>query len=226
MYHSRNYMQKLMKFTLQIKLNILRKTSPILVMLFALSLCSCGASYKNRYFPVKNLAQRESSLGFSITPPTGNSWFEKLNNDSLYYLKKTGRKDYAIYTKATEIHLNPNELKADNFLKFVTKTKKLQTASGNLKNVAFQIIPDNALSPLCVRYILTYEDHSVITENKDEYINVKNRGLVCMHPDTLFNGVDMCYVESSLHSSKKSIGKTNEEGEYFLRSLKFHSQGT
>ena len=215
-----------MKFTIKIKSNIIRKTSPILAMLLIFSLCSCGTSYKNRYFPVKNLAQRESSLGFSITPPTGDSWFEKLNNNSLYYLKKTGRKDYAIYTKATEIHLNPNELKADTFLQFVTKSKKLHTKSGNFQNVAFQIIPDNALSPLCVRYILTYEDHTMKLQSKDEYINVKNSGLVCMHPDTLFNGIDMCYVESSLQSSKNSIGKINEEGEFFLRSLKFHSQGT
>jgi len=215
-----------MKFTIQLKTIATSNTSPILAMLLALSLCSCGASYKNRYFPVKNLAQRESSLGFSITPPTGDSWFEKLNNNSLYYLKKTGRKDYAIYTKATEIHLNPNELKADRFLLFVTRSKKPHTKSGIFQNVAFQIIPDNALSPLCVRYVLTYEDHSMKSQNKDEYINVKNSGLVCMHPDTLFNGVDMCYVESSLQSSKNSIGKINEEGEFFLRSLRFHSQGT
>ena len=215
-----------MKFTIQLKKIATSNTSPILTILLALLLCSCGASYKNRYFPVKNLAQRESSLGFSITPPTGDSWFEKLNNNSLYYLKKTGRKDYAIYTKATEIHLNPSELKADRFLLFVTRSKKPHTKSGTFQNVAFQIIPDNALSPLCVRYVLTYEDHSMKSQSKEEYINIKNSGLVCMHPDTLFNGVDMCYVESSLQSSQNSIDKINEEGEFFLRSLKFHSQGT
>ena len=219
-------MQIFMKFTLQFKSTVTSNTSPILTVLLALSLCSCGSSYKNRYFPVKNLAQRESSLGFSITPPTGDSWFEKLNNNSLYYLKKTGRKDYAIYTKATEIHLNPNELKADRFLQFVTRSKKPHTKSGDFQKVAFQVIPDNALSPLCVRYVLTYEDHSMKSQSKEEYINIKNSGLVCMHPDTLFNGVDMCYVERSLQSSKNPIGKSNEEGEFFLRSLKFHSQGT
>ncbi len=215
-----------MKFIIQTKAIVTSNISLILAVLLALSLCSCGTSYKNRYFPVKNLAQRESSLGFSITPPTGDSWFEKLNNNSLYYLKKTGRKDYAIYTKATEIHLSPNELKADKFLQFVTKSKKLCATSGNFQNVAFQIIPDNTLSPLCVRYVLTYEEHNIQQQNKYEYVNVKNSGLVCMHPDTLFNGVDMCYVESSLQSSKNSIGKINEEGEFFLKSLKFHPQGT
>ncbi len=197
----------------------------IVTVLIIFSLSSCTASYQNRYFPVKNMQQRESSFGFSITPPTGKHWYEKLNNNSLYYLKKTDRKDYSIYTKATEIHLKAKELKADTFLQFVIRSKKLNMASGNFKNVSFQIIQNNKLSPLCVRYIQKYEDHSRKYNRKNTYIDVKNNGLVCMHPDKPRNGVDMYYVESTLHTPEKSAQLFTNEGEYFLSSLKFHPRG-
>ena len=218
--------QTFMKLILQIKTILPHNVLSIFAAFLTLLLCSCTTVYQNRYFPVNNLAQRESSLGFSITPPAGKHWYEKLNNNSLYYLKKTNQKDYAIYTKATEIHLRPEDLKADRFLAFVLKSKKLNNASGDFQNISLRIIQTKALSPLCIRYIQIYEDHSAKYLGKDEYVNIKNSGLVCMHPDTPRNGVDMYYVESSLKSSENPINDLNEEGESFLKSLKFHPLGT
>lgn len=44
----------------------------ILFMLF-----SCGAK-NTKYYAVKHYQPRESNLGFSITPPPGDHWYEKL----------------------------------------------------------------------------------------------------------------------------------------------------
>ncbi|MFH0783700.1 MAG: hypothetical protein V2B20_17340 [Pseudomonadota bacterium] len=185
-------------------------------------LCSCGSPYTNHYFPVNNHDQRASSLGFSIAPPSGVGWYEKINNNSLYYLKKMPSDDYSIYTKATEIHLDDSELEADKFLQYVKNNKKLNTASGNYRNVSFHFTHDTALSPHCIRYVQSYDDYGIKNLKKNEFVRVKNVGLVCMHPENPQNGIDMFYVESTMQSQGTHDQSYKDEGESFLHSLKFH----
>lgn len=198
----------------------------LLVLLFIISLCGCAAqtnSFSNHYFPVNNTKKRESSLGFSITPPSGAGWFEKLNNDSLYYLKKITAKDYSIYTKATEIHIPDVDLESEKFLQFVKDTRQLNVNSSDYRNISTSYTVDPELSPLCVRYYQKYEDHGNKNLKEDDFIKIRKSGLVCMHPDTLSEGVDMFYVESFLQSQASGNTSYKEEGESFLGSLKFHS---
>ncbi len=206
---------------------LLRSYSGLLLiaLLSLISLCSCASpqSYTNHYFPVKNGEQRASSLGFSITPPSGINWYEKLNDKSLYYLKKVQTDDYSIYTKATEIHLDGSELEVGGFLQYVKNDKKLNTTAGNFRNVSFRYTLDKDLSPLCIRYVQDYEDHGIKNLKKDEFIRVQKSGLVCMHPETPENGVDMFYVESVRQSQAHQDQTFKDEGEFFLSSLKFHS---
>lgn len=200
----------------------------LIVFLLSISLCSCASpliSQTNHYFPVKNREQRASSLGFSIAPPSGINWYEKLKDNSLYYLKKIQTNDYSIYTKATEIHLDDKELEAGKFLQYVKNDKKLTPTSGDYRNVSFRYIQDKELSPLCIRYVQDYEDHGIKNLKKDEFIRVQKKGLVCMHPEAPENGVDMFYVESIRQSPKQQDQSYKDEGEFFLSSLKFHPIG-
>jgi hypothetical protein len=202
--------------------------SIIAALFLFLGLSSCAApfsSYSNHYFPVINREQRASSLGFSIAPPTGVDWYEKKNNNSLYYLKKINTDNYAIYTKATEIHLGNSELESNRFLQYVKNDKKLNVTAGDYRNISFRYTLDTALSPLCIRYAQDYEDHSSKNLKKDEFVRVKKHGLVCMHPDTPENGIDMFYVESFKQSQTAEDQSYKDEGEVFLSSLKFHSGG-
>lgn len=213
----------------KIRLNVLLPPSlPITIaaLFLFLSLSSCAAtfsSYSNHYFPVINREQRASSLGFSIAPPTGTGWFEKKNNKSLYYLKKINNDDYAIYTKATEIHLDNSELESNRFLQYVKNDKKLNATVGDYRNVSFRYSMDTELSPLCIRYAQDYEDHSSKNLKNNEFVRVKKHGLVCMHPETPENGIDMFYVESFKQSQTTGDQSYKDEGEVFLKSLKFHS---
>lgn len=215
-----------MSITLQATL--VRSYSGLLsiALLLLISLCSCASpltSHTNHYFPVKNREQRVNSLGYSIAPPSGIDWYEKLNDKSLYYLKKIQTADYSIYTKATEIHLDHSELEAGRFLQYVKNDKKLNATSGDYRNVSFRYTLDKELSPLCIRYVQDYEDHGIKNLEKDEFIRVQKNGLVCMHPETPENGVDMFYVESVKQSQAHQDQTYKEEGENFLSSLKFHS---
>ncbi|MBU1566736.1 MAG: hypothetical protein KJ630_14050 [Proteobacteria bacterium] len=194
----------------------------LIAFLLLISLCSCASSYTNHYFPVKSREQRASSFGFSIAPPSGIGWYEKLNDNSLYYLKKIQTNDYSIYTKATEIHLDRSELETDKFLKYVKNDKKLNTSSGDFRNVSFRYTLDKKLSPLCIRYVQNYEDHGIKNLKDEDFVRVQKNGLVCMHPETPENGVDMFYVESVKQSQDHQDRTYKDEGEFFLSSLKFH----
>ncbi|WP_457576970.1 hypothetical protein [Desulfomarina sp.] len=160
-------------------------------------------------------------MGFSISPPSGARWYEKHNRDSLYYLKITEEKKYSIFAKATEIHLLENELDKTNFIKFVKEKKKIHSDQGDYRNIKFQYRTDTGLSPYCVRYFQKYEDHSKREILQNNYIVVKNSGLVCMHPETPANGIDMYYQESYLSSGNEPQKSFEDECEFFLSSLRF-----
>ncbi len=186
------------------------------------ALCSCGSPYTNHYFAVNNHEQRASSLGFSIAPPSGVGWYEKINNNSLYYLKKIPSDDYAIYTKATEIHLESSELQADRFVQYVKKNKSLNTSSGDYRNVSFRYTHETALSPLCIRYNQSYDDYGLKNLKKNDFVLIRKNGLVCMHPENPQNGIDIFYAESAVQSQGAQYLSYKDEGESFLNSLKFH----
>jgi hypothetical protein len=190
-------------------------------LLLPVMLCVCCAPTSNHYFPVTDLKERNNSHGFSITPPSGNGWYEKLNNATLYYLKKVPSSDYAIYTSATELSFADNSLKAEDLLTIVERRKQLAPTSTTLKNVTLRVVLEPQQSPLCVRYTQEYEDHGTNTEANGQYVMIYKNGLVCLHPDTPNVGIDICYVESSRSSLHRSALSYKEEGEYFLNSLRF-----
>ncbi len=198
-----------------------RDIKNIIPLFLVVLLCSCGSVYTNHYFLVNNHGKRTNSFGFSITPPSGIGWYEKLNKKSLYYLKKTDLATHVIYTKATEIHLQPQMLDKRKFMQFVTDYKKINTQKGNIKNITFRLVPYTLLSPFCVRYVQKYEDHGRGGKNTNRYNKVTNRGLVCMHPDAPLNGVDMYYAEITRYSPQKKYKSYQDEGEKFLNSLTF-----
>lgn len=196
-----------------------------LIVLCFLNACTTGRrSYSNRYFPVKTLEKRASTLGFSITPPKGYGWYEKVHNETLYYLKRVPTKNYSIYTKATEITLHRSDLDSNKFLAFVKRTKRVNLSSGTIKNHSFNYSFSRDLSPLCIRYNQNYDDYSKKKLKRNEFIHVRNSGLVCMHPKKPKNGVDMYYVESSVQSGANQTKSFSSEGESFLASLTFHNK--
>jgi hypothetical protein len=198
------------------------------LVLFIISLVGCAAqtdSSANHYYRVRDHNKRESSLGFSIRPPAGRDWLEKLSDQSLYYLKQTQTSTYAIYTKATEIRLTSVDRQADKFFQFVKTSQESNVNSGAYRNVSATFSPDTELSPLCVRYYLKYEDHMEKNLKPREFIKIRRNGLMCMHPDSPDVGVDMFYVESVLQSRGPVSHSYWEEGESFLSSLQFHSPG-
>ena len=189
--------------------------------LFIFTGCSSVSSKTTRYYPVKQYTPRENSLGFSILPPPGNNWYEKLRDNSLIYLKKDQPETYAIYTQATEIILDHPISEEKELVEYVMKTKDVDLTSGRYKNYTSQYYTKKSPSQQCVRYNNNFEDHGVKNLAEKTFVIVKSGGVFCLHPDTPGVGVDLYYFEKSLSGADNTSYKN--EGEQFLSSLNFNT---
>lgn len=180
-----------------------------------------SCSSPERYYPVTDIAPRQNSHGFSISPPHGEGWYEKHKGDSLLYLKKTGSSDHLVYMKATEISINPNLYSDIGFGEYVRIMKKSDLPEDRYENIIFTIEPYTSISPYCVRYLRTYKDYGDNRDKNSVYVNVENGGMVCMHPDNPEFGIDMYYSGRSKATS--DLISYRKEGDTFLNSLHFDS---
>ena len=192
-----------------------------LLALFIFSGCSSMGSKNTRYYPVKQYTPRENSLGFSISPPPGSNWYEKLRDKSLIYLKKDQPETYAIYTQATEVILEHPISEEKELVEYVMKSKKIDIKSGRYKNYKSQYLTKKSPSRQCVRYNNNFEDHGMKNLDKETFVIVKSGGVFCLHPDTPNVGIDLYYFEKSI-SGVDNMSYQNE-GEEFLSSLNFNT---
>lgn len=197
------------------------KISLLFLIIFALSSCSAVNSKNTRYYPVKQYSPRQNSLGFSISPPPGNHWYEKLKDNSLIYLKKSQPENYAIYTQATEIYLNSPIYAEKELVKYVMESKNIDATSKRYKNFKSRYNTQKSPSRQCVSYENNFEDHGVRSLNKDSFVVVKSSGLFCLHPDTPNIGIDIYYFEKSI--SGTDTRSYQNEGEQFIASLNFNT---
>ncbi len=200
---------------------ILIKFLLLFLALCVVSGCSSAGSKNSRYYPVKQHTPRENSLGFSILPPPGNNWHEKLRNNSLIYLKKDQSETYAIYTRATEVILEHPISEEKELVEYVMKSKNVDIKSGRYKNYTSQYHTKKSPSKQCVRYSSNFEDHGVENLTKEAFIIVKSSGVFCLHPDSPGVGIDLYYYEKSLSGADNMSYKS--EGEQFLSSLNFNT---
>lgn len=200
-------------------MNRLNKHITIIFVLSLFFLVGCAENKK--YYRVKNYEPRRSTLGFSIEPPPGKGWYEKHKDDSLIYLKKTDANQYSLQTKATEINFSKSIRLKDDFIKYV-HDKKAKTLLGTKhKNAKIDYLIEEKRSTFCVKYKYCYEDHNYKNLKKNEFVIIKNNGLVCMHPDVPTNGIELSYMEKTLSSAHHQ--SYLNEGEMFLNSLAFVS---
>lgn len=191
----------------------------LFIILFLISSCSTH-THKAKYYEVKNYKPRASSLGFSIVPPPGENWYEKLKNDSLYYLKiSKSHKRYSILTEAREVRLKRSFKSSDELVDYVKHEKENSLLPVDFKNGKVSVRLETSLSKYCVRYSKLYEDHGVKGLRGRRFVNVDTQGLFCLHPGNEQVGVDVSYVEKSLSDTKAESYRN--EGELFLASLNF-----
>ena len=175
---------------------------------------------KTRYHAVKHHKPRASTLGFSITPPPGSDWYEKLQDDSLFYVKINDlHTRYVILTEAREVHLKKNIGSLAEIESYVEREKKKDIESPHYKQQNISVHNEDSPAEECVRYNQYYQDHGLQGLKKGSYVNVDTHGLFCLHPDNRKVAIDINYVEKSL--SNVQVTAYSSEGETFLASLKF-----
>lgn len=194
----------------------------VATLLVTLSCCGC-ADNTGRYLPVYTNTPRISTLGFSVLPPPGRGWYERVNRDSLYYVKKMDSDTYSIASRATELHFTEEFPGINDFLAHVKERKRISVDPSLIRNVRL-FFDVSETSKSCIRYRQRYEDHR--SEGSHElsaqsFTNVSNTGLICVHPDNDRLGIDLFYQERK--ASGKSAQSFASEGESFLASLSFLS---
>lgn len=188
-------------------------------------LTSCGPA-PNRYLPVFHNKPRISTLGFSISPPPGMNWYEKVSDGSILYLKKSEPKNYFIYIKATELHFKKEFACAEDFLAYVKAKKDINIDPDLYKNGSSEYLQTQQ-KEICVKYQQHYEDHSIKTSKSPDskfFANVNSHGLICIHPEKPGIGIDMFYLEREIPGT--SVVSYADEGEQFLASLAFLDKNT
>lgn len=193
----------------------------IAAVLTAFICCGC-AHNSDRYLPVHTSTPRISTLGFSVRPPPGRGWYERVNRDTLFYFKKIDSDTYSIATRATELHFSQEFPGINDFLDHV-KTRKLIGGDSILISNVRLTLSVSAKSQRCVRYRQRYEDHRPEGPSgglaAPPFTIVSNTGLVCAHPDNDRLGIDLFYQERQ--ASDKPAQSFANEGESFLSSLSF-----
>ena len=200
-------------------MNKLNRNITIIFLLSLLFLVGCAE--KKKYYRVISHTPRRSTFGFSIEPPPGKGWYEKHKDESIIYLKKTDANQYSLQTKATEINLSKSIQLKEEFIKYVHEKKAKTLVGTRHKNAKLDYLIEEKRSTLCVKYTVRYEDHGYKNLKKDDYVIIKNNGLICMHPDVPTNGIELSYMEKTLSSTHHQ--SYLNEGEMFLNSLAFVS---
>lgn len=199
---------------------ILLRLRPLYVLLFACTLLGCAGS-AGRYLPVSAGTPRISTLGFSVLPPPGPGWYEKISKDSLFYFKKIESETYAIATKATELQFKHPFPDDESFSVFTTSRKEINGSPALVQSVGLIVEPSDHPGR-CLRYRQVYEDYR--TENgrgplPGQAATVTNTGLICVHPDNERVGIDLYYQERRLPGGPHL--SYAPEGEAFLNNLSF-----
>lgn len=199
---------------------MLPKLRPLFVLLLVCTLLGCAGS-AGRYLPVSAGTPRISTLGFSVLPPPGPGWYEKISKDSLFYFKKIESETYAIATKATELQFKHPFPDDESFYVFTTSRKQINGSPALVHRVGLTVEPSNH-SGRCLRYRQVYEDYR--TENgrgplPGQATTVTNTGLICVYPDNERVGIDLYYQERRLPGGQHL--SCAPEGEAFLNNLSF-----
>lgn len=191
---------------------------PLYLILISCLLFSCAAN-NGKYNLVRNTSPRVSTLGFTITPPPGKNWYERLHEDSLLYLKITAETNYLLSTRATEIVFDRKLKYRQDFIEYAKTQNSHFEKNARYKNCSFNYLFDKISTSKCIRYEHSYDDYGSDKKGKHPYIKVYNKGLICQHPSSPDLGIDISYKEESFPKTLQSSFRN--EGELFLNSLNF-----
>ncbi len=173
------------------------------------------------FIELKDRAPRISSFGYSFIPPSGEKWFEGYSPKTIMYLKQTNPKELSLFSGATEAIIKENISSEKDFIDFVKSKKDDFTAhSLRYKNVvtSYEII--SSISSYCVAYKQAAEDHEAKNLNGNKYLMLINKGVICLHPKTKNQLVDIYYSSRAIPNLK--FMEFTKEVENFIESLKIN----
>ena len=171
-----------------------------------------SVSAPDGFVKLKDREPRISSFGYSFIPPAGENWLEGYSPTAIVYFKQTNPKELSFFARAIEVMIKENISSEKDFLDFVESTKANSIADDlRYKNGIVRCEPDNAISPYCVSYQMTAEDHGAKNLNGNEYLVLIDKGIICLHPKIKNQVIDIHYSSRAIPNLK--FTELTKEGE-------------
>ena len=155
---------------------------------------------------------------YSVLAPEGKDWFElKRDRQYAYFGKKIASPTHSFIATAIAASIGEKFANPEEFRDYVSRM--LPTRSDERHSVLENRAEmDTTLGRFCVRYYTKGADRSALYA-KGNTLFTETFGVNCLHPDNPGTSIDVSYTERG-HPAEFS-GALRDEGENFLRSLKF-----
>lgn len=203
-----------------------RKARTALASLAALSLAACAAR------PGQEAAvagERLQGRGFSITAPAGNGWsIGSRTPEVIEFHKHPGkpveRPDVAPYTLSAGAVAFPDNAAAtapgEEFIRAARNILARRLSAPDRDNVSLDVAPARLHEATCAAYRAVQVDR-YFPEKIEERNEYAYRGLLCVHPSSSAQFVQLFYNEQFLRDSAPSQRVSPAEAQAFFSQLQW-----
>ena len=184
----------------------------------ALSLAG-GAAAQTHAVPTTGITTAYVLEGYSVLPPPGKNWFE-MGRDKQHVLfgKKIESRTHSFAATATSGLIDEKFETREQFQNYVNKVRVADLGSERFKMLEFSSDFDPAFPAWCVRYRAKTQDRAAPFAIGRALL-LEHIGITCLHPAMPDLVVDVGYSERGRPAEISA--ELREEGESFMRSLKF-----
>ena len=184
----------------------------------ALSLAG-GAAAQTHAVPTTGITTAYALDGYSVLPPPGKNWFEMgRDKEQVLFGKKIESRTHAFAATATSGPIDEKFETREQFQNYVNKVRVADLGSERYKMLEFSSDFDPAFPAWCVRYRAKTQDRAAPFAIGRALL-LEHVGVTCRHPTIPDLVVDVGYSERGRPAEISA--ELREEGESFMRSLKF-----
>ena len=172
--------------------------------------------------PIPSPAKPYRMDGYEIMPPQGQSWFEmKKERHFIYFGKRLGSPTHSFIAIALSAPVDEAFESPEGFRDHVAKQLADNPGDARSKITIAAVELDPESGPFCVRYQTKTEDRGAANA-KGKALLAETFGLSCLHTTNKNLAIDVSYTERGLPAEIGTL--LRDEGEGFIRSLKFTAQ--
>lgn len=139
---------------------------------------------------------------YSVLSPQEKDWVYLDQNQAgtynLYFGKDTNSPTHTLVAIVTELHSSIRFDTREEFLKYVEKSKELDTDPRRFKIIKYDINLNDKFGEYCIKYYAETEDHQPANLDGNDFLVLKLYGYTFLHPYFKNVAVDISYSERGI----------------------------